>query len=52
MALNTFQRFIDFYRKYEGQFLAKSEGHKYFFRTFTDVQNQSETPKNGKKSTF
>ena len=32
--------------------MAKSEGDKYFFRTFTDVQSQNETRKNGKKSTF
>ena len=32
--------------------MAKSEGHRYFFPIFTDVQSQNEIPKNGKKSTF
>ena len=52
MALDMSQRFYDFYRKNKGQFLSKSEGHKYFFQIFTVVQSQNETLKNGKKSTF
>ena len=32
-------------QEYKGQFLAKSWGHKYFFRAFTDAQSQSETQK-------
>ena len=52
MAIDTFQRFNDFERKYEKQFLAKSAGHKYFFRTFTDVQSQNETQKTAKNRLF
>ena len=52
MALSTNLRFIEFYRKYEGQFLANFGGHTYFFRIFTDVSSEIWTPKNGKKSTF
>ena len=51
MALDTFQRFNDFYRKYKGQFLAKSEGHKYFFELLQMLKVKIR-PKNGKKSTF
>ena len=41
-------RFDDFYRKYEGRFLAKSEGRKYFFR-FLPMFKVKLRPK---KSTF
>ena len=51
MASATTLWFDDFYRKYKGQFLAKSGGHKYFFRIFTDFQSQTETQKR-QKSTF
>ena len=52
MALDTFQQFIDFYRKYKRQFLANYEGHKYFFEFLQMFKVKVRPQKHGKTLTF